>query len=255
PAAGGALGATLQQCGVGDEIAKLTEGIDPLLILPVAFIVTALIRGAQGSAPVAMITAVGVLGHFATSGQLSFHPVYLALAIGCGSKPFPWMNDSGFWVISKMSGMTEGEALRAITPQGHPHGPRRPGDHHDRRHAAAARLAPTPDRQAHEKPREDPGGFSVLKDGRSLFGLLLDRVEEVVPSRLACFQRLVPLVPKLQRVAPMTSPGRVLAVRLRGPTCYRRCDGEPAGGGGSSSRVPIFGACSWAYCRRSWWVA
>ena len=27
------------------------------------------------------------------------------------------MNDSGFWVISKMSGMTEGEALRAITPQ------------------------------------------------------------------------------------------------------------------------------------------
>lgn len=115
--AGGAFGATIQQCGVGDEIAKLTEGIDPLLILPVAFLVTALVRGAQGSSTVAMITAVGVLGHFATSGQLSFHPVYLALAIGCGSKPFPWMNDSGFWVISKMSGMTEGEALRAITPQ------------------------------------------------------------------------------------------------------------------------------------------
>jgi GntP family gluconate:H+ symporter len=63
-----------------------------------------------------MITAVGVLGHFATSGQLDFHPVYLALAIGCGSKPFPWMNDSGFWVISKMSGMTETEALRALFP-------------------------------------------------------------------------------------------------------------------------------------------
>ncbi|MFH1267486.1 MAG: GntP family permease, partial [Planctomycetota bacterium] len=116
-AAGGAFGATIEQCGVGGEIAKLTEGIDPLLILPVAFGVTALIRGAQGSATVAMITAVGVLGHFATSGQLSFHPVYLALAIGCGSKPFPWMNDSGFWVISKMSGMTEAEALRSLTPQ------------------------------------------------------------------------------------------------------------------------------------------
>jgi len=116
-AAGGAFGATMRQCGVGDEIAKLTGGLNPLLILPVAFLVTALIRGAQGSATVAMITAVGVLGHFATGGQLAFHPVYLALAIGCGSKPLPWMNDSGFWVICKMSGMTETEGLRTITPQ------------------------------------------------------------------------------------------------------------------------------------------
>jgi len=114
--AGGAFGATMRQCGVGDEIAKMTEGIDPLWILPIAFVVTALVRGAQGSATVAMITAVGILGHFATSGALSFHPVYLALAIGCGSKPFPWMNDSGFWVITRMSGMTEGEALRALFP-------------------------------------------------------------------------------------------------------------------------------------------
>ena len=26
-----------------------------------------------------------------------YPPVYLALAIGCGAKPIPWMNDSGFW--------------------------------------------------------------------------------------------------------------------------------------------------------------
>ncbi len=38
------------------------------------------------------------------------------MAIGCGLKPFPWMNDSGFWVISKMSGMTEKETLKALTP-------------------------------------------------------------------------------------------------------------------------------------------
>ncbi len=114
--AGGAFGATMRQCGVGGQIARMTEGIDPLWILPIAFLVTALVRGAQGSATVAMITAVGILGHFAASGQLGFHPVYLALAIGCGSKPFPWMNDSGFWVITKMSGMTEAEALRALFP-------------------------------------------------------------------------------------------------------------------------------------------
>ncbi|MBT7028546.1 MAG: hypothetical protein HN969_13380, partial [Verrucomicrobia bacterium] len=37
------------------------------------------------------------------------------LAIGCGSKPFPWMNDSGFWVINRMSGMTIGETIRSVS--------------------------------------------------------------------------------------------------------------------------------------------
>jgi len=115
-AAGGAFGATMRECGVAGEVARMTQGVNPLLILPIAFGVTAAIRTAQGSATVAMITAVGVLQHFATSGQLNFHPVYLALAIGCGSKPLAWMNDSGFWVICKMSGMTEAEGLRTITP-------------------------------------------------------------------------------------------------------------------------------------------
>jgi GntP family gluconate:H+ symporter len=41
--------------------------------------------------------------------------LYLALAIGSGSKPLPWMNDSGFWIVGKMSGMTEGETLRTFT--------------------------------------------------------------------------------------------------------------------------------------------
>jgi GntP family gluconate:H+ symporter len=59
-----------------------------------------------------MITAVGILGGMGDPAQLGFHPLYLALAIGCGSKPFPWMNDSGFWIISRMSGMTETETLR-----------------------------------------------------------------------------------------------------------------------------------------------
>ena len=45
-------------------------------------------------------------------GELAYHPVYLALVIGCGSKAFQWMNDSGFWVVCTMSGMTEGETLK-----------------------------------------------------------------------------------------------------------------------------------------------
>jgi gluconate:H+ symporter, GntP family len=42
--------------------------------------------------------------------------MYLALAIGCGSKPIWWMNDSGFWVVTQMSGLTEREGLRYLTP-------------------------------------------------------------------------------------------------------------------------------------------
>ena len=49
---------------------------------------------------------------FNTPGALNFNAVYLAIVIGCGSKIFPWMNDSGFWIICKMSGFTEGETIR-----------------------------------------------------------------------------------------------------------------------------------------------
>jgi GntP family gluconate:H+ symporter len=114
-AAGGAFGAVLQQTGV----ASLIEGLSsdsPATIITMAFLITAAIRTAQGSATVAMITAVGILSGLAQGDQLGFHPVYLALAIGCGSKPIAWMNDSGFWVITRMSGMTEGEGLKYVTP-------------------------------------------------------------------------------------------------------------------------------------------
>jgi len=110
-AAGGAFGAILQQTGIGPRIQELSSTYH-LFTLPLAFIVTALVRTAQGSATVAMITAVGILGGLASSGSLGFHPLYLALVIGCGSKPFPWMNDSGFWIVCKMSGFKEAENIK-----------------------------------------------------------------------------------------------------------------------------------------------
>ena len=81
-----------------------------ITILPLAFFATTLVRTAQGSATVAMTTAIGMFAALAAS--LPYHPVYLALAIGFGSKPFPWMNDSGFWVVCRMSGQTERETIR-----------------------------------------------------------------------------------------------------------------------------------------------
>jgi GntP family gluconate:H+ symporter len=112
--AGGAFGSILQQTGIGYRIQGLASSYH-IAALPLAFFVTAIVRTAQGSATVAMITAVGIIGGLAGSGQLGFHPLYLALVIGCGSKLVPWMNDSGFWVICKMSGMTEAETLKTCS--------------------------------------------------------------------------------------------------------------------------------------------
>ena len=113
--AGGAFGSMLQETGIGSAIEKLSA-IHHMAVIPLAFVLTMLIRTAQGSATVAMVTAAGVFAGMANPAQLGFHPVYLALAIGCGSKPIWWMNDSGFWVVTQMSGMAEAEGLRTLTP-------------------------------------------------------------------------------------------------------------------------------------------
>jgi GntP family gluconate:H+ symporter len=110
-ATGGAFGAMLQQTSIGSWLAGIMPDYQ-LAILPVAFLISVVIRTAQGSATVAMVTAVSMLTALNTPGALSFHPVYIAIVIGCGSKIFPWMNDSGFWIICKMSGFTEGETIR-----------------------------------------------------------------------------------------------------------------------------------------------
>ncbi|GAB3910079.1 SLC13 family permease [Larkinella knui] len=114
-AAGGAFGGMLQQTGISTRIADMTKEYQMALI-PLAFLIAAVVRTAQGSATVALITASGILSGMATNANLEFHPVYLGLAIGCGSKLVPWMNDAGFWIICKLSNLTEQEALKTISP-------------------------------------------------------------------------------------------------------------------------------------------
>ncbi|MCH8194169.1 MAG: GntP family permease, partial [Planctomycetes bacterium] len=55
--AGGAFGGALQQTGIGHRIGELAAAYQ-IGVLPLAFFVTALVRTAQGSATVAMMTAV-----------------------------------------------------------------------------------------------------------------------------------------------------------------------------------------------------
>jgi GntP family gluconate:H+ symporter len=115
-AGGGALGEDIRETGIADVMVdEMPAQGSGVMVLGVAFFVTVMIRFVQGSATVAMITSVAIVGPMATTMTLPFHPVYLFLAIGCGSKPLPWMNDSGFWVIGRLSGMTPKETLKSFS--------------------------------------------------------------------------------------------------------------------------------------------
>ena len=61
-----------------------------------------------------MLTASAIMAPMLD--QLDCHRLYAFLAIGWGAMACSWMNDSGFWVITRMSGMTEGEGLKYVTP-------------------------------------------------------------------------------------------------------------------------------------------
>jgi len=113
--AGGAFGGMLQQTGITTQIADMTKHYQMALI-PLAFIISAVIRTAQGSATVALITASGILSGMANGGHLQYHHLYIGLAIGCGSKLVPWMNDAGFWIVCKVSNLTEKETLKTFIP-------------------------------------------------------------------------------------------------------------------------------------------
>lgn len=111
--AGGAFGYMLKNAGVGDAIKTLAEGRAVNLIF-LSWAVSAVIRVAQGSATVAMLTTSSmVYPMISDTHALPYHPMYIYLAIGFGSKMLSWMNDSGFWTVSKLSGFTEKETLQS----------------------------------------------------------------------------------------------------------------------------------------------
>jgi gluconate:H+ symporter, GntP family len=107
---GGVFGKMLEQTGIGISLGGLAASYQ-MAVLPLAFFITAAVRTVQGSAMVAMVTAAGVMSGISSVG-LEFNPVYVALAIGCGSKIFTWMNDSAFWIVTEMCAMEEKETIR-----------------------------------------------------------------------------------------------------------------------------------------------
>jgi hypothetical protein len=115
--AGGAFGLMIQNTGIGDSIKAMGVGDGGAFkMLLLAWVVTAIIRIAQGSATVSMITGAGLMAAIIGDGSfLSFDPVYVFLAVGFGSITCSWMNDSGFWIVGKLSGFTEKETLKSWT--------------------------------------------------------------------------------------------------------------------------------------------
>jgi len=144
--AGGAFGAMLKAAQVGPTIQDMfagDSGSGGFSMLIIGWVIASLLKISQGSSTVAMITTSSMLASMLTpEDPLPFHPVYLALAIGCGSLCISWMNDSGFWIVSRMSGLTETEALFQIgclIQQAQDDGSKRNRDRgRRRRHPAAA---------------------------------------------------------------------------------------------------------------------
>ncbi|MBI1353056.1 MAG: hypothetical protein GC160_01835 [Acidobacteria bacterium] len=113
-AAGGSFGGMLQKAGVGAVLGEMSAQMGvPMLMM--SFLLGALLKVAQGSGTVSMITVSAIMAPLVQTG-LPYNPVYIACAIGSGSLVGSWMNDSGFWVYTKMSGLTEAESLKTWTP-------------------------------------------------------------------------------------------------------------------------------------------
>ncbi|RXG24169.1 GntP family permease [Leeuwenhoekiella marinoflava] len=114
-AMGGALGAVIQS-------ANLTEGLrldsfNNSLGLTIPFLLAALLKSAQGSSTVAIITISSIMLPLLPALGLDSEmgKVWVILAIGAGSLTVSHANDSYFWIVSQMGEMSVKEAYRKHT--------------------------------------------------------------------------------------------------------------------------------------------
>ena len=111
--AGGVFKGVLQETGITEALSEMfgNSGI-PVLVL--AWLFATLIRVAQGSATVAMLTAAGLMVGF-VEGMSQQELALVTIAIAAGATGFSHVNDSGFWMVSRYFRMTEGQTLRTWT--------------------------------------------------------------------------------------------------------------------------------------------
>jgi GntP family gluconate:H+ symporter len=104
--AGGAFGSMLQNSGLGDLVSSNLAGAEWGIFLP--FIMASALKTAQGSSTVAMITTASVMVPLMASLGLDSEimKVFTVLSIGAGAIAISHANDSFFWVMTQMTGMS-----------------------------------------------------------------------------------------------------------------------------------------------------
>lgn len=114
-AAGGMFGEMLQATGMGKNLGDLLSGLSMGIFFP--FLVAAILKTAQGSSTVAVITAASLVTPLLASLGLQ-SPTGLTLTIlsmGAGSMMVSHANDAYFWVISRFSNLETAATLKVYS--------------------------------------------------------------------------------------------------------------------------------------------
>lgn len=113
--AGGAFGSILQATGIGEIIGNRFSDIEIGLLLP--FLIAAILKTAQGSSTVSIITTAAIMAPILESFGLdsSMGRALTVLSIGAGAMTVSHLNDSYFWVVAQFSGMDTTTALKTQT--------------------------------------------------------------------------------------------------------------------------------------------
>lgn len=113
--AGGMFGAVLRASGIGGALTGSLSGLGLPLIIQ-AFLVSAALRVAQGSATVALTTTAGLIAADVIAADLSnIHIAAIVFAIAGGATVLSHVNDSGFWLVGKFFQMDVKTTLRTWT--------------------------------------------------------------------------------------------------------------------------------------------
>ena len=113
--AGGALGNVINASGIGDYLVATMQGLSISLIV-LGFVLSQVLRAAQGSTTVALVTTSAILGPLVVGTGVS--PVLVGLATCAGGIGLSLPNDSGFWVLSRYSGLSVPDTIKAWTVGG-----------------------------------------------------------------------------------------------------------------------------------------
>ena len=115
--AGGMFGGVLRATGIGDALSNLLSDTG-MPIIVAAFVISASLRVAQGSATVALTTTAALIAPMLTAqSHLSQADLcFVVIAIAGGASVLSHFNDSGFWLVSRLFGMDEKTTLRTWTP-------------------------------------------------------------------------------------------------------------------------------------------